>query len=223
MKKIQRLNQPIRTTLGLLALLYLAPVQAQTQPSLTAMQQLQQQWAEIKYQQPEPQREAAIAQLATLANQFVTQYPRSSELLIWQGIILSTYAGEKGGLGALSLVEQAKQSFEHALELDPQSLSGSAYTSLGALYYQVPGWPLSFGSDKQARKLLEKALEIDPNGIDSNYFYADFLVSQKDYSQARRVLDKAMMAADRPSRPLADQGRRDEIVKLLSRIGDKDS
>ncbi|MEH6651407.1 MAG: tetratricopeptide repeat protein [Motiliproteus sp.] len=189
---------------------------------ITLRQELQQQWALIKYQQSEDQREAALERLSKQANEAVSQHPQSSELLIWQGIILSSLAGETGGLGALSLVDQARESFERSLALDPKALSGSAYTSLGALYYQVPGWPLSFGSDKKARQMLQQALQIDPDGIDSNYFYADFLVSQKEYRQARTVLDKALMATARPERPVADAGRRDEITQLLNRIADKD-
>ena len=190
---------------------------------LYAMQNLQQRWAEIKYRLPQKQQQAALEQLSNLASKYLNEYPQTPELLIWRGVILSTYAGIKGGLSALSLVNQAKESFEQALEINPDTLSGSAYTSLGALYYQAPGWPISFGNDKKARELLEKALKIDPYGIDSNYFYADFLVSQNDFMLAHRALDKALLAPDRPNRTLADEGRRQEIVNLLSKIGDKHS
>ena len=40
---------------------------------------------------------------------------------------------------------------------------------------------------------------------------------------AHRALDKALLAPDRPNRTLADEGRRQEIVNLLSKIGDKHS
>ncbi|MEH6472319.1 MAG: hypothetical protein V7752_13810 [Halopseudomonas sp.] len=215
------LTPSLRAVLALAILCLSINTQAANGSEATA--ELQQRWAQIKYRLPDKQHEEAFEQLTSVANQFVTEHPKSAELLIWQGIILSTYAGEKGGLGALSLVDKAKQSFEQALEIDPKALSGSAYTSLGALYYQVPGWPLSFGNDKKARQLLEKALEIDPNGIDSNFFYADFLVDQKDYILARQMLDKAIMAPNRPHRPLADEGRRQEILNLLMKIEEKDA
>ncbi|MFT6915345.1 MAG: tetratricopeptide (TPR) repeat protein [Motiliproteus sp.] len=214
-------SQPVRTLLTLAALCFTLNVDAGS--GLEATTELQQRWAEIKYRLPEKQQESALEQLTRAANQYLAENPDSPELLIWKGIILSTYAGAKGGLGALSLVKEAKQSFEQALAIDPEALSGSAYTSLGVLYYQVPGWPISFGNDKKARQLLSKALEINPNGIDSNYFYADFLVDQKDYILARQALDKALQAPGRPNRPLADTGRRQEILDLLAKIGDKAS
>ena len=45
---------------------------------------------------------------------------------------------------------------------DPNLLDGSALTSLGSLYYQVPGWPIGFGNDKKAREYLERGLQVAP-------------------------------------------------------------
>jgi Tfp pilus assembly protein PilF len=115
-------------------------------------------------------------------------------------------------------VKAARRSLEKAIAIDPMALDGGAYTSLGALYYQVPGWPVAFGDDRKARELLEQALKINPNGIDSNYFYGDFLAREKEYAAARAALEKALRAPDRPARALADAGRRDEITTLLASI-----
>ena len=185
------------------------------------LQQLQTRWAEINYETPQKQREAAFAKLVTQADAALASEPRAPELLIWRGIILSTQAGAKGGLGALGLVKQAKASLEQALAIDPKALAGSAYTSLGSLYYQVPGWPIGFGDDEQAEKMLKQALAINPNGLDPNYFYGDFLQRQKRYEQARAALEKALAAKDRPGRELADQGRRAEATALLQQVTGK--
>jgi len=138
--------------------------------------------------------------------------------LIWEAIIESSYAGAKGGLGALGLCKEARGNLEAALKLNPNALDGSAYTSLGTLYYKVPGFPVGFGDHDKARKLLKKALEINPNGIDPNYFYAEFLYEEGEYAQALQYLDKAAKAAPRPGRELADKGRRAEIATLTSQV-----
>lgn len=182
------------------------------------LQLLQGRWAEINYQVPAAQREAEFAKLAAEADTLVRSNPQDAELHIWRGIILSTYAGAKGGLGALELVKQSKASLERALALDPKALHGSAYTSLGALYYQVPGWPIGFGDDQQAEKLLKQALQLNPNGIDPNYFYGDFLFRQARYSEAKRALEKAQAASARPGREVADRGRQAEIAALLAKV-----
>ena len=185
------------------------------------LHQLQTRWAEINYQTPEKQREEAFAKLVTQADAALASEPKAAELLIWRGIILSTEAGAKGGLGALGLVKEAKASLEQALAIDPQALAGSAYTSLGSLYYQVPGWPLSFGDDEQAEKMLKQALAINPDGIDPNYFYGDFLQRHKRYEESRAALEKALAAKERPGRELADQGRRAEARALLQQVAGK--
>lgn len=178
-------------------------------------------WENIKYRMPEKEQEAAMEKLLKDASQLKAQHPQEASVLIWHGIIESTYAGLKGGLGALSLVKDAKASFEDALAVNSSALEGSAFTSLGSLYYQVPGWPIGFGDDRKAAELLKKGLSINPNGIDSNYFYGDFLYRSGDYEGAEKALKKAMQAPPREGRALADEGRRREIQELLAKVEKK--
>lgn len=201
-------------TLFFALLLIPAALFAQTADSLVA--QLQRDWAIANYQLSGDAQEQAFESLIERADKAVADNSRSADVLIWNGIIKSSYAGAKGGLGALSLAKQARKSLEAALKVDDQALNGSAYTSLGTLYSNVPGWPVGFGSDKKAVQLLEKALEINPDGIDSNYFYADHLLQKKQFEEAEKYLLKAQSADPRPDRPVADAGRQDEIHAALT-------
>jgi tetratricopeptide (TPR) repeat protein len=179
---------------------------------------LQTQWAEIKYNTPEKEREKKFEQLLVEAEKLVIKHPDDVNTLIWEGIIRSTYAGENVWLGALGEVKKAKASFEHALEMNPAALNGSAYTSLGSLYYQVPGWPIGFGNSDKAEEMLKKGLETNPDGLDSNYFYGDFLKSEKKYTEALLIFEKALNAPPRPNRELADQGRKKEVELAILEI-----
>jgi len=185
------------------------------------LRHLQQRWAEVNYQLEGKTQLSAFEQLADDADRAVAASANNAELLIWRGIIRSTWAGARGGLGALGLVKDAKADFETALQLDAQALQGSAYTSLGSLYYQVPGWPIGFGNDARAEELLKKALDVNPDGIDSNYFYGCYLIDAERYPEAREYLLKAQHAAPRPGRALADSGRQDEIAAALASIAGK--
>ena len=182
---------------------------------------LQQKWEQVRYKTPAPAQETQYEQLVIEAQRTVAGNPGSAEVLIWYGIIESTYAGAKGGLGALSHVKNAKKALEQAIAINPDALSGSAYTSLGSLYYQVPGWPIGFGDDKKALEFLKKGLAINPDGIDPNYFYGDFLFRKGDYTEAEHALNKALQAAPRPGRKVADEGRRAEVEQLLAKIAAK--
>jgi tetratricopeptide (TPR) repeat protein len=212
------INHSLKAILTFIILLP-AAVFAGENDSLVA--ELQHEWAVANYELQGDPRVEAFNALIERADSAVASHPDSAELLIWTGIIKSSFAGVKGGLGALGLVKEARGSLETAMKIDATALRGSAYTSLGSLYYQVPGWPVGFGSDKKALKFLQKALEINPDGIDPNYFYADYLLKQKDYEEAERYLLKAQQAAPRPDRPVADAGRQQEILAALSRTREK--
>jgi len=179
---------------------------------------LQHQWATAQYTLHDEAQEQAFETLLEQAEQGVSTYPESAELWVWKGIISSSYAGIKGGLGVLHLVYNAKDDFEKAMSIDDTALAGSAYTSLGTLYFKVPGWPIAYGDDDKAKVFLTKALTLNPMGIDSNYFYAQYLIAQDDYTQAEQYLIKAQLAPPRPSRPLADQGRQQEIALSLASV-----
>ena len=182
---------------------------------------IQHAWSHVHYQVPKDQQEAAFPHVEEMADALVTRYPGRAEPLVWKAIVLSTHAGAKGGLGALSMVREARDLLEQAEKISPDTLGGSIYTTLGSLYYQVPGWPLGYGDDKKDEVFLKKALAINPTSIDANYFYGDFLYRKGDYPAALSALDKAMHAPPRPDRPLADKGRREEIQVIITSIKDK--
>jgi tetratricopeptide (TPR) repeat protein len=207
---------------ALAALLLAFGAQAQTQTLESGLADVQAGWATANYQTAtgDP-KVAAFDALSKQADALVQAYPGRAEPLIWEGIVLSTYAGAKGGLGALSLAKQSRAALEAAMKIDPNALQGSAYTSLGTLYYKVPGFPLGFGDKKKARQYLERALAINPDGIDPNYFYGEFLFGQDEYGQALDHLQKALNAPARPGREVADEGRRKEIRDLMARVQTK--
>jgi len=202
---------------SLLALASISAV-ALDDASRARLEHIQSRWAEIHYDLRVEQREAAFSQLAKEAEDAIAAEPQAAELRIWHGIVLSTWAGAKGGFGALRLVKQAKAELEQSLQLDPKALAGSAWTSLGSLYYQVPGWPVGFGDDAKAEDMLRTALAINPDGIDPNYCYGDFLVRKERYAEAKAVLEKALAAPSRAGRARADEGRRAEARKLLEAV-----
>lgn len=183
--------------------------------------QLQSRWAEVNYTLEGDAQKDAFAALVEEADKVTNTYPEAAEAWIWNGIIKSSYAGAKGGLGALGLVKDSRKSLEKALSIDPDAMQGSAYTSLGTLYFKVPGWPIGFGNDDKAEQLLKQALKINPDGIDSNFFYGEFLLENGQYEDARTYLLKARQAPPRANRPLADKGRQEEINDLLASIEEK--
>ena len=143
--------------------------------------EVQRDWAHVNYDLTGDEQEKAFNVLLHKAEEWVKKQPNSAEAHIWLGITQSSFAGVKGGLGALSLAKKAKKNFEKALRLDENALNGSAMVSLGVLYHKVPGWPLGFGDDDKAKDLILAGLKQSPDGIDSNYFAAEFFYDNKQY------------------------------------------
>lgn len=178
---------------------------------------VQKAWAEARYHTAEDKQEAAFQELVEKARQLVSDYPAQAAPKVWLAISLSTDAGVNGGLGALGKVKEAKELLDEAEKIDPEVLNGSVYTSLGSLYYQVPGWPIAFGNDEMAEKYLKKALALNPEGIDPNYFYGDFMLAEDRPAEALKYLEKAKAAPARPNRPVADAGRQAEVDEAIAK------
>ena len=186
-------------------------------PIADAVAQVRKDWEFITYLTPPSDQAARLESLAVHARQVATEHAGHAEPLIWEGIVVSSLANAKGGLGALSLAKEARDLYEQAIRIDGKALDGSAYNSLGVLYYKVPGWPIGFGDKRKADALLKQALAINPDGIDSNFFYGDFLLQTGRAGEAVPYLERALKAPARPSREIADEGRRKEAQALLTK------
>ncbi len=175
-------------------------------------------WEHIKFEENgAPNQFDDIDALAKEAGALVQKYPGHVEPLIWQGITTSEEAGMASMLHAMGYAKAARAILEKAYAANPAALSAGAPTSLGVLYYRVPGFPIGFGDKKKARALLEEAVRLAPDGMDANYFYADFLMTEKEYAAARLVLNHALALPVDPDRPLWDRHRRGVMRELLAK------
>ncbi len=187
-----------------------------------AVTRVEHEWERIKYQTPDPQAQhAQIEALARDAAAVTARFPGRAEPLIWQGIAESEHAAMSSGFSALSDAKASRRTFEQAYEIDRTALEGGAATSLGTLYYRVPGFPIGFGDKAKARRYLAEGVAIAPDGMDANYFYGDFLMTQGEYAAASKVLQHALASPPHPDRPIWDAGRRAEIRALLAKANAK--
>jgi tetratricopeptide (TPR) repeat protein len=176
------------------------------------------QWEHIKFNEDgSPNQFDHIDALAKSAAGLVAKYPGRVEPLIWEGIVTSEEAGMANTLSALGYAKNAKSILEQAYGRDPAALDAGAPTSLGVLYYRVPAWPFGFGDNEKARELLAQAVSLAPNGMDANYFYADFLMTQREYAAAYKVLNHALSLPPQTNRPLWDKNRRAVIRELMAK------
>ncbi|MFG6666853.1 TRAP transporter TatT component family protein [Halomonas sp. HNIBRBA4712] len=179
---------------------------------------LKNRWEHTVTDLPANQRQGTLEALSSEAATLAEQNPNSADVLVWQGIILASYARERSGLGALGTAKDARAVLERAIEIDPQGSNGSAYVTLGALYDRAPGRPLGFGNSDTAERMFQRALEIRPNGIDVNYYYAAFLKEEGQTQAAREHAQRAVDGTARESRQLSDEALRREAQTLLQSL-----
>ena len=178
---------------------------------------IQNEWAVAKYATADKAaRGDAFSTLVEHAAAFRARYPDRAEASAWEGIVLSTYAGEVSAMSAMKYAKAARTALERAEKLDATALEGGIYASLGALYSKVPGGFIGFGDDERAAEYFAKALAVDADNIDNNFFYGEFLLDQGAYAQAATVLNHALEAPTVEGRPVFDAGRRAEISELLA-------
>ncbi|MDD1621072.1 MAG: hypothetical protein LUQ11_06285 [Methylococcaceae bacterium] len=182
----------------------------------TSIAGLESEWAAAYYQNNEAQQKQAYPALLEKAAELVKRYPHSAEPKIWQATIMATNAAYESSLEALSTLEAAKALLEQAIQQNPAALDGTAYVTLGTLYYMVPGWPVSFGDNQMAEQLLKTSLKINPCGIDANYFYADFLLRQDRATEAEDYFRKAIQAPIRKQQVFADTQLQNEAKLALA-------
>ncbi|MDQ6970390.1 MAG: hypothetical protein Q9M16_07770 [Mariprofundus sp.] len=187
--------------------------------------ELAQRWDIIKYQTADQDaRIAAYEKLITDAKAAAQADSDNPAPKVWAAITLATLGGEVGAMGgALSKVTEAKELLEAALKQHPNlELETSIHTTLGSLYYQVPGWPIGFGDEDKAVEHLEKALKLDPTSLGANFWMGSYLweeTSQRE--EAGRYFIKAIAAPARAGRAMADKGRKADAAELLAAVEKK--
>jgi len=183
-----------------------------------SIENLESAWASVYYQPDETVQKQTYPQLQTKAAELGRRFPNAAEPKIWLATIMATNAALEPPLTALTTLAQAKQLLEEAIEINPKALDGAAYVTLGTLYYMLPGWPVSFGDDDIAEQLLKTSLGINPNGIDANYFYADYLLRHDRIEEAEAFFMKAINAPVRRQQKFADSQLQNEAKLALLRV-----
>ena len=182
-----------------------------------ALSAIENRWSEIRYAMKDNHEQlAALRDLRAQTQALMDQRPTAADVLLWHAMVLLLEADKHHSVASLGLAKDARDLLEAAAQNDTGTVSSMIHTALGALYNEIPGWPIGFHDDGKARAHFAKALEANANGMDANYFYGDYLVQQHKYREALPYLEKALAVPVRPEHERYDTGLRTEVVTALA-------
>lgn len=182
-----------------------------------ATRAIENRWSEIRYTMKGNREQlAALQDLRAQTQALIDQRPSNSEALLWHAMTLLLEADTHHSVASLGLAKEARDLLEAAAQNDTGVVSSMIHTALGALYNEIPGWPIGFHDDGKARAHFAKALEANRDGMDANYFYGDYLVQKHKYAEALPYLEKALAVPVRPDHERYDSGLRTEVEEALA-------
>ena len=155
----------------------------------------------------------ALEAVMNRAANLVKQYPNRAEALVWHGMSQAELSATSA---SLSLVKQARKTLEAAVAITPNAYAVDAYSTLGGMYANVPGFPLAFGDKKIARVNFEKALAINPASIGANVGYARLLLKLGENAEAIKYATAALNGTPRPGREKAVKASHGSAENIIS-------
>ncbi len=127
---------------------------------------------------------AAFAELGIAASQHaIALDTNSAAAYFYLGVNLGQMARTKL-FTALGLLDEMETAWEKSIALDPKFHYAAAERSLGLLYLDAPGWPISLGSRSKARQHLQQATKLVPEYPENHLCW---LEAQLKWGETRSV------------------------------------
>jgi hypothetical protein len=135
---------------------------------------------------------AAVASIGIAAcRQAVARQSNSAPAHYYLGINLGQLAQAKApSLFAYRTVFEVEREFILAAELDVEFDRAGPARTLGLLYFQAPGWPLSVGNKTKSREWLERAAARAPDYPENQLNLAEARLKWRQRDEAAATLRK---------------------------------
>jgi tetratricopeptide (TPR) repeat protein len=207
-----------RILMLLLALIATTAGTAQARTVDEALNDIEQRWAHAVFESTGRNKNKALASLLVDVRDFASDHSSNPEAVAWHGIVTHECIRNHCKSNASKLRLEARDALLKAESLGPGPLGGLVYGNLGGLYAQTSSTFGGFGSKVKGIGYMWKAIVLDPDGLDSNYLYAELLVDEGRYQEARDILLRASTMTVRSDHELADRGRREQALALLRQV-----
>lgn len=106
----------------------------------------------------------------------------------WKAAAVGKQGLDIGVTKALKSARPMRESLEIVLGNDEKFEYGGAHRALGRLYYELPGWPLSFGDNDKALEHLKKSMNLFPDHLGNRIYYAQMLLKKGQKEEAKKQI-----------------------------------
>ena len=130
---------------------------------------------------------AGIAQNGIAACQRALSFTNCAAAHYYLGLNLGQLA-QAETIHALRLVREMESEFQTAADLDAHYDFSGPNRSLGLLYRDAPGWPLSIGNRSKAEEFLENAATLAPDDPENILNLAETYLKWGDTANVRKQL-----------------------------------
>ena len=124
-----------------------------------------------------------------IADQALTLDANDVRGLFWKAAAMGKMAEDSGILNALRMLRPMEKMLLKVIALDEKYENAGGHRALGRMYHQLPGFPISFGSNQKALMHLKRAHELFPRDIITRAFYAELLYDEGKREEARKHAD----------------------------------
>lgn len=137
------------------------------------------------------QRAAVARRGIAVCRSWIQKETNSGPAHYYLAINLGQLAQAKApSLTSYRLVHEVEREFKKAAELDVKFDHAGPARTLGLLYYQAPGWPLSVGSKSKAREWLTRAAELAPNYPGNQLNLGEAQLKWREHKELKATLEK---------------------------------
>ena len=139
------------------------------------------------YSANDKERAALAEEGIAASHRAIALDPKSAAARHYLGLNLGQLARTKL-FSALGLLDDMEATWKKSIELDEKFRFAAAHRSLGLLYLDAPGWPLSLGSRARARQHLKTAVELGPEYPDNQLCWLEALLRWGEMKSVRSQL-----------------------------------
>lgn len=143
------------------------------------------------------------------------EFPRAVAGPYWLALNLAGLADVNRWQGR-RLLPEIIANLEEAAALEPTYDQAGPWRTLGRIYYEAPGPPLSVGNLEKSLELLQKAVALAPTNATNHLYLAETLLRLGETEAAVRELQLVLTAphhADSPNGLAADRRRARELLE----------